>query len=135
MVITSLEDLVRAIGAAVADCMEARDQALVSQRDPRGLRGRRHIEAVRRRVAEQTRSGAERDAFIRDRDYLLTPAAVRDELARETALALAARNDNAGPERPRTAKAKAKSAAAAERDEMARLKRELEADMRAARGR
>lgn len=129
----TLDTFIRELAEAIVECMAERDASLVSQRDRRGLGGRRHIDAVKRRVAEQTRNGGERDAFIRDRDFLLTPAAVRDELARGTAMA--ARNDNAEPGRPRTAKAKAQSAAAAERDELARLKRELEADMRSARGR
>jgi hypothetical protein len=125
----TLDTFIRELAEAIVECMAARDASLVSQRDRRGLIGRRHIDAVKRRIEEQSRSGGERDAFIRGRDFLLTPAAVRDELARGSAPA--ARNDNAG--RPRIAKAKTKSPAAVERDELARLKRELEADMRAAR--
>lgn len=73
----SLADFLDALADRVADRIAERDESLVDQRDRRGLMGRRHIEAVKRRM-----SAGEPGAYVRGRDYLLTPAAVRDELER-----------------------------------------------------
>jgi hypothetical protein len=126
----TLKALIRELAEAIAECIAERDESLVSQRDRRGLGGRVHIEAVRRRRAEK-KDGA----YIRGRDYLLTPAALREELERYASRA-GNDNDHAAAERRARPPKKTKSAAAAaERDELTQLKRELEADMRAARGR
>ena len=119
-----IDGILDAIADRIADRIAERDASLVSQRDPRGLGGRRHIEVVRRRIAEKAGG-----AYKKGRDYLLTPVAVREELER---FGTDAGNDNVGgPRRPR--KTTAKAGVAAEHDELMRLKRELEADMRAAR--
>ena len=119
----TLDDFIDAVADRLAERLAERDDSLIDQKDRRGLVGRRHIDAVRRRIA--AKAGG---AYIRGRDYLLTPAAVRDELARGSA---PAGNDNAMP-RPRVAKGKA---GARSSDELAQLKRELEAEMRGARNR
>lgn len=109
----------------LAERMAARDDAPVDQRSPKGLRGRRHIEAVRRRV-EAGLGGA----WIRGRDFLLSPEAVREELARLTrgrghggAAPAAATARVPKPPKPKSPKA-ARAAAAAE------IKRDLETAMR-----
>jgi hypothetical protein len=129
MVINSIEELFDMFADRVADRIAARDPSLVDQHDPRGLRGRRHIDAVRRRMADERKDPtAPKTAFQKGREYLLTPAAVRDELERMSRGALSA---HVPPERPRkTSKASAK---AAESAELATLKRELESEMVAAR--
>jgi hypothetical protein len=116
---------VKVFAEAVADAVCARDPSLIDQRDPRGLGGRRHIEAVRRRMAERTG-----DAFQKGRDYLLTPAAVRDELERLSRPGLVSRTSEP---RPKARKPSKSSAKAAESAELAKLKRELESEMSAAR--
>lgn len=127
MVITSLDDLVNVIAERVADCIAARDPALIDQRDARGLKGRRHIDAVRRRMSEKAGG-----AFCKGRDYLLTPTAVREELERLSRFAVAAHPD-APVERRKAGPVKGKAPKASARDEMAKIKRELETDMRRAR--
>lgn len=113
--------LIRAFAAEIAACLAEQDDGLIDQRDRRGLMGRRHIDAVRRRMAEKAGG-----AYKRGRDYLLTPAAVREELERGSAPSHAAVSA-----RPRKAKgARVNDARVAE---LEALKRELEADMRAAR--
>lgn len=122
MVITSLDELFDALADRIADRLAARDPTLIDQRDPRGLLGRRHIEATRRRMAEKRG-----DAFHKGRDYLLTPSAVRDELERLSRPGLVSRAPEPRP------KARKTSSKAAESAELTRLKREMEADMMAAR--
>lgn len=125
MVITNLDELFDALADRIADRLASRDPSLIDQRDRRGLLGRRHIDAVRRRIAEKAG-----DAYVRGRDYLLTPAAVRDELERLSKPGLVSR----APEPPLKARKPSKATAkAAESAELAKLKRELEAEMSAAR--
>lgn len=116
----TLKDVVNMLADALMERMGERDESLVSQRDPRGLMGRRHAEMVKRRRAEK-KGGA----YIVGRDYLLTPAALREELER-----LAGEPERAAPAAP--PRPPRKASRSAEHDELARLKRELEADMRAA---
>jgi hypothetical protein len=124
MVITSLEDFVKVFATAVADAVRASDPSLVNQNDPRGLRGRRHIEAVRRRMTEERNvSPVAKTAFKRGNEYLLTPVAAREELDRLSKPGLVSRS----PEPPRKS---AKAPKVSARDEMAKAKRELEAEMR-----
>lgn len=73
----TLEVLLDALADRIAERMAKREAGLISQRDRRGLGKRRHINAVRRRIAE--RQGG---AFKLGDDYMLTPEAVREELER-----------------------------------------------------
>lgn len=114
-----LELLVDALADRIAERIAARDESLIDQRDARGLLGRRHIDAVKRRRAEKRG-----DAWIRGRDYLMTPAAVREELELASGTAGEPEAPPAAP--PKQAKAPSRSS------ELASLKREMEADMRAA---
>lgn len=117
----TLDAVIDALADRIAERIAARDSDLIDQRSRKGLRGRLHIEAVRRRVAERTG-----DAFIRGKDYLMTPEAVRDELRRRAA-------DAGAPgavTRVRDALRGKRSPKAAERAELDALKRELESDMR-----
>lgn len=130
----TLDWFIGQLAEALLEKMEARESGLVSQRDRRGLMGRRHIDAVRRRMADELAAGVEvKTAFHRGRDYLLTPSAVRDELAR-----LSTRAPAAAPTAPaRTGRRGSSRAAAAERkrsdrDEAASVRRELESEMRRA---
>jgi hypothetical protein len=118
--------LLRAFAAEVAACLAELDDGLIDQRDRRGLMGRRHIEAVRRRM--KAKAGG---AWKRGRDYLLTPAAVLEELERGNGEM--SNDSGAAPARPRKAKgARANDQRAAE---LAQLKREVEAEMRGVRNR
>lgn len=128
MVISSLEDLVDAIADRLADRMAARDTAPIDQRDPRGLMGRRHIDAVRRRLSE--RAGG---AYVKGRDYLLTPEAVREEFERLSRGGLVSRAPVEPAPRRKAGKPSKVSAKQAEQADRARIKRELESDMRRAR--
>jgi hypothetical protein len=115
---------------ALLDRMEARDEGLISQRDRRGLMGRRHIDAVKRRIADELAAGTEpRTAFQRGRDYLLTPAAAREELARLSGDRGRApkTSPRRGAPRPRSTEASKKRA---ESDEKAAVRRELETALR-----
>jgi hypothetical protein len=117
-----LELLVDALADRIADRIAARDESLIDQNDARGLLGRRHIDAVKRRRAEKRG-----DAWVRGRDYLMTPAAVREELERLSTFAHA--DSDAAPA---VTPAPKRSKAASRSSELANLKREIEADMRAA---
>lgn len=121
----TLRDLLEAFADVVADKIAERDQSLISQHDRRGLGKRRHIEACKRRMREGTG-----DAWKRDRDYLMTPAAVRDELTRFGAREVER-------DEPSTVRARAKTAATAgkseaEAAELAALSRKLDAELAAA---
>jgi hypothetical protein len=73
----SLDGILDAIADRLAVRLAAHSQDLISQRDRRGLGPRRHREAVKRR-----RENGEGGAYINGRDYLLTPAALLEELER-----------------------------------------------------
>lgn len=121
----SFVDLLDAIADRVAERIAERDHSLITQHDRRGLGRRRHIEAVRRRIAEG-RAGA----YIRGRDYLLTPAAVREELERGgPRRAGDAEHPTAAAARARRAAAAA--ATAAEAAELEALSRKLDAELAA----
>ena len=71
----TLESILDAIADRLAERLERRDQTRINQRDPRGLGPRRHREVVKRRIREH-----QGGAYIRGRDYELTPEALREEL-------------------------------------------------------
>lgn len=108
----------------LAERFAERDDSLIDQRDPRGLLGRRHIEAVRRRRAEGAGG-----AYIKGRDFLLTPQAAREELGRLS-------SGECPAPTPRSPRGKLKPGQrSAEQSRRERLKRELESEMRSARRR
>lgn len=107
----------------LAERFAERDDSLIDQRDPRGLLGRRHIEAVRRRRADGAGG-----AYIKGRDFLLTPQAAREELERLSSGECPAPTPRSSP--AKTRKANARSPEQARRE---RLRLELESEMRLAR--
>lgn len=135
MVITSLEDFIDVLASRVADCIASRDPSLIDQRNPEGLRGRRHIDAVRRRMAEERALPPNaKTAFCKGGEYLMTRSAVREELARLSRYAMAEHPEAPAERRKAGPVGKGgKGPKARERDDLARLKRELETDMRRAR--
>src|SRR3954470_21284478 len=134
MVITSLEDFIDVLASKVADCIASRDPSLIDQRNPEGLRGRRHIDAVRRRMAdERALPPNAKTAFCKGGEYLMTRSAVREELARLSRYAMGEHPEPPVERRKAPASKGGKSPKARERDDLARIKRELETDMRRAR--
>jgi hypothetical protein len=128
----TVQEFIFALADALAERLAERDESLIDQRDRRGLMGRRHIDAVRRRIAE-----GRKDSFIRKRDYLMTPAALRDELVRYAVsdngdgVAGAGDADERSSVRlPRPSKNKSKAAERAERE---RVRQELAAEASKAR--
>jgi hypothetical protein len=108
-----VEVLADALAARIERRLSARAGGLISQHDRRGLRKRRHIEAVRRRMAEGTGG-----AYHIGDDYMLTPEAVREELEKYGPKGVA----ESGPREP-SARAKRASAVSSEK---AALDRELD---------
>lgn len=79
-----VDDLVERVSNAVVAKLRGSDRGRIGQ-DKTPLGRRKHIEAVRRRIREEEDAGeapGTRGAFIVKRRYLLTEAALAEELGR-----------------------------------------------------